>query len=179
MRLFQIFVASIAIYFSALTFAAADNKSPQEIARQKNTQAWNALQKFGKPLLAVKLAALANNKICNHELVKGSLLEPAISFPLAALALAAIVNAREDDESKALNNYAFFIAKGLFASAAVLASDPCGRFFQKLNEGWFKDLFTSNFVHEKHGTGFRTLVLFHTLNLFLNDPLVRLVYGTE
>ncbi len=105
-----------------------------------------------------------------------TLIEPVLSFPLAGLAIASCVNIEINDQEELLKNYAFYFAKGLIVSLAILLAGPSELFFEKLNEGWFKDVFTGNMLHGEHGFGFRTMVLFHTINLFTNSKLVKLIY---
>jgi hypothetical protein len=150
-----------------------------KVAQKKNTEAWNALKRFGQPLIVVSCvgAGVLELRKAGFTGDYGSLIEPAVSFPLAGLALASCVNFSVDDPAEIFKNYAFFAAKGLLVSTAIVLSDPSKIFFSKLNEGWLKDIFTGNMLHEQHGFGFRTMVLFHTINLFTNSRLVKLIYG--
>ncbi len=152
-----------------------------KVAQQKNKEAWNSLRKFAQPLIVVSCIGAAVVKL--HEISIANnysdLVEPAVSFPLAGLALASCINFSVDDPEELIKNYLFFAAKGLLVSAAIVLSDPSQIFFSKLNEGWLKDIFTGNMLHQQHGFGFRTMVLFHTLNLFTNSRLVKLIYGRQ
>jgi len=149
------------------------------VAKKKNQEAWNALRRFSQPLLVVSCIGTLFVKL--HEVSANgnynSLVEPAVSFPLAGIALASCVNFSVDEPSEIIKNYLFFGAKGLLVSLAILLSDPSSLLFSKLNEGWLKDIFTGNMLHYQHGFGFRTMVLFHTLNLFTNSYLVKMIYG--
>lgn len=147
-----------------------------EIAKIKNAQAWDALRKFGQPLVMITMIGSVIINI-NSQKFSNDLIQPALTFPLASLALASCVNFAEEDLSMTLRNYAFYFCKGLLVSAAIMASNPSEILFLKLNEGWMKDIFTGNMLHQIYGNGYRTLVLFHTLNLFLNKHIVKFCYG--
>jgi hypothetical protein len=149
-----------------------------KFAQEKNKQAWNSLRRFGQPLAMISVIGASVVKL--HEISQtngyNNLIEPAVSFPLAGLAIASVMNIDIDDPMEMAKNYAYMFAKGLLVSTAIFLSDPSAVFFTKLNEGWFKDIFTGNMLHQNHGFGFRTMVLFHTLNLFTNSSLVKFIY---
>jgi hypothetical protein len=149
-----------------------------KFTQQKNKQAWNSLRRFGQPLAMISVIGATVVKF--HEISKingyNELIEPVISFPLAGLAIASVMNIDIDEPMEMAKNYAYMFAKGLLVSIAIFLSDPSAIFFTKLNEGWFKDIFTGNMLHLNHGFGFRTMVLFHTLNLFTNSSLVKFIY---
>lgn len=149
------------------------------IAKRKNQEAWNSLRRFGQPLIVVAIIGSLFVEIHNRCKTGGyhELTEPILTFPLAGLALASCVNFSVDNPEEILRNYMYFFAKGLLVSSAILFAGPIEVFFCKLNEGWLKDIFTGNMLHSKHGFGFRTMVLFHTLNLFLNNQLTKFIYG--
>jgi hypothetical protein len=156
-----------------------DEETELKIAQEKNRAAWNSLRRFGQPLATISCIGAFVVKFHEISVANGynDLVEAAVSFPLATIAIASVMNIDIDDIDEMLKNYVFMFAKGLLVSLSIFLSNPSAVFFTKLNEGWFKDIFTGNMLHEKHGFGFRTMVLFHTFNLFTNAALVRAVYG--
>jgi hypothetical protein len=150
-----------------------------KVAQQKNKEAWNALRRFGQPLIVVTVIGTIVQTL--HERCSdgqyNKLLEPAVSFPLAGLALAACVNFSNDNIDEILKNYAYFFAKGLFVSAAMALSNPSEIIYSKLNEGWLKNVFQGNMLNPEYGFGLRMMVLFHTINLFANSRLTKWIYG--
>ena len=149
------------------------------ISKQKTLETWDSFRRFGQPLIVISCVGpllIELHKKC-LPLDHGDVIEPAIAFPLAAIAIASCVNFAEIDISQVIRNYIFYILKGLVLAAAVVGSIPSRFIFETLNEGWLRDIFTGTLLHEKNGTGFRTLVLFHTFNLFLNSYIVKFAYG--
>ena len=159
----------------------ANDITINEFTKQKNEDAWRSLQRFAQPLMVVSFVGVLIQNIHQKYPAYGydPLIEPALSFPLAALALASCVNF-DADFNQVLSNYVYYFSKGLLVSIAIIASGPGGPsefMFTKLNEGWLRDVFTGNLLLPEHGTGFRTMILFHTLNLFLNEYMVQFAYG--
>jgi len=156
-----------------------DEDNANKIAQEKNKHAWNSLRRFSQPLILISCIGASVVKLHKISSDNGydELIEPAISFPLAGLAIASVMNIDIDDLPEMVKNYAFMFAKGFLVSIAIFLSNPSEVFFIKLNEGWFKDIFTGNMLHLNHGFGFRTMVIFHTLNLFTNSLLVKFIYG--
>lgn len=153
----------------------ADPLSNNEITRMKNAQIWETFRKFGHPLLVI--SSIGQIIIYLHaQNFSNNLIEPAITFPLVALGIASCVNISEDNIPMIIRNYGFYFCKGLLISLSVLLSDPIKYMFINLNEGWFRNMFVGTMLHAEHGAGFRTMVLFHTLNLFLNDRLINFFF---
>jgi uncharacterized membrane protein len=150
-----------------------------KVTKQKNKEAWASLSRFARPLLIISLAGINISNLHRLSIRKKwpDLVEPILSFPLAGIVLASCVNVDVWDKKEVVRNYIYFLAKGLLVSLAIMLSNPSKLFFKKLNQGWLKDIFTGNMLHKTHGFGFRTMVIFHSLNLFWNDKLVKLVYG--
>ncbi len=146
--------------------------------KQKNIQAWAALRQFVQPALVASVIGLFLKELAVSQVSKDyPLLEPMVSFPLAGLAVASLVNAGVLDLQMVVKNYMFFFLKGLMVSIAIFLSSPVAYLFVRLNEGWMKDIFSGNLLHPVHGTGMRTMVIFHSLNLFISEELTRFVYG--
>ncbi len=151
-------------------------KTSTEIAQEKNTQAWDALRRFGQPLSVISSLGYCFLQVQSKYNDSTNLIVPAVSFPLAALAIASVMNFDVRDFKMMLKNYAYMLCKGLLVSLAIFLAVPALVFFTKLNEVWFKDIFTGNMLHPLHGFGFRVLVIFHSINLVVNDTLVKLIY---
>jgi hypothetical protein len=151
----------------------------EEIARNKNAQAWRGLYTFSQPVAVITLVGTACAQI--HEMYgeqwKETVYEPCLTVPLAFLAIASVVSFAETDFRKLQSDYAFFFAKGLLTSLALLLSIPLALFFEKLNAQWFQGVFTGNVLHPVMGSGLRTLAVWRSLDLLLNAHLVRAIYG--
>ncbi len=149
-----------------------------DFSKSKNLQAWNALRQFAQPAIIATSIGMLLKELSHSEFCRDHrLLEPAISFPLAGIALASLINVSEPDATVAVKNYLFFGLKGLLVSIAIILSGPSSFLFEKLNEGWMKDVFSGNLLHLVHGTGLRTMVLFHSMDKFMNEKIVKFVYG--
>jgi len=162
--------------------ADVDEDDGNRVAQEKNKQAWNSLRRFGQPLAIISCVGASVVKfhevsLCNNY---NPLFEAMVAVPLAGLAIASVMNIDIDEPDEMAKNYAYLFIKGLWVSAGIFLANPSAVFFQKLNEGWFKDVFTGSMLNETPvtlGFGLRMMVFFHTINLFSNGRLVKFIYG--
>ena len=130
-----------------------EDDDAHRLAQQKNAQAWNALRRFGQPVCVALAVGRTVMGIHNH--FAGSeniLIEPALTWPLVGLAIASCVNSAEDDPRQSIRNYVYYGMIGLLASAATITSNGTQFFFEQLNEGWLKNVFTGTFLHPQDGS---------------------------
>ena len=160
----------------------SDEDDANKIAQEKNKQAWNSLRRFGQPLAIISCIGATVVKF--HEISARNqydpLIEAMVAVPLAGLAVASVMNIDIDDIQEMGKNYAYMFVKGLWMSAGIFLAGPSEVFFQKLNEGWFKDVFTGSWLNETPvtlGFALRMATFFHTINLFTNSKLSKFIYG--
>lgn len=151
----------------------------EAIARERNSDAWRGLWQFGQPVTVISIVGAACVKIHSvyGEHWAGTVYEPCVTVPLAMLAVASVASFAETDSHVIARNYAFYFCKGLLTSLALLSSIPLFIFFSKLNENWFRDVFTGNMLHDSMGAGLRTLAAWRAIDLATNTRLVQWIYG--
>ena len=151
----------------------------EAVARERNAEAWRGLWQFGQPVAVISVvgATCAQLHGTFGDKWTNTVYEPCVTVPLAMLAVASVASFAETNMDKLARNYAFYFCKGLMTSAALLLSIPLAVFFEKLNDQWFRDVFTGNMLHPSMGAGLRTLAVWRTLDLALNARLVQWVYG--
>jgi hypothetical protein len=158
--------------------AVAHGPDEDAVAANKNKEAWAALWKFGQPMAVVSFVGAAVLKI-GEQKFENTLIGPMLTFPLAAIALASLINFDVKDFKVMARNYVYYTAKGLIVSAALFLAGPSEHLFKKLNEQWLRDVFTENLLQPANGASMRALVIFHSLNLALHPYLVGFVYGPQ
>lgn len=153
--------------------------SAQEGAELKNAEAWGALVQFGQPIFVISLVAIFtpwSYTYCKAN-EYDNLVQVMISVPLSLLAIASVINSKLTDPFLMFKNYLYYFLHGLIISFALYAAVPLYFVFLKLNEGWFRDVFTGNMLDPVFGFGLRMYIVGHSLQLFLGKYIYDLIYN--
>jgi hypothetical protein len=152
-----------------------DEDKVNKLAQHKNAQAWDGLRKFSQPVIvAAGVGRLVLEISCKFVPPEyNNLIAPALTFPLVGVAVASCVNISEND----FRNYIYYSLIGCIASISVIVAPSTQYFFHELNHGWLKDVFTTTLLHPQHGIGFSTMVVFHSLYLFLQKKIFKFAFS--
>lgn len=135
-------------------------------------QAWMGLRRMGQPVIvAITAGKVIGEASRMFSREYSGLVVPAIAWPLVGLSVASSVNVAVDDMETCMNNYIYYGLIGLLATFATLAAPGLQYFFEQLNEGMLKGVFTDTLVSRadtdpfNNGLtlGMNVMVGFHTL----------------
>lgn len=147
-----------------------EEKSADEIAREKNGELWVSLFRVGLPLAIVSFTAMIVPwlRMTYHS----HLLEAMVTSPLALVCVASWKHMGSSDWKGIFNDLAFHFCKGLIISAALGLGGPSSVLFERMNAGVLGGSFDGNLVSAELGFTLRTLVFYKTIDSTLNPYLV-------
>lgn len=158
---------------------------PDESERMMN-QAWLGLRRVGQPVLVgVCLGKLIIELSQKYSNSYHGLIVPAMAWPMVGLSVASCVNLGVEKVDLSIRNYIYYGLIGCLASSATLSATGTQFFFEQLNDGILKGVFTGTLVSaEKQGfvagltLGLNAMVGFHTLYAMLQRQIYNFAFKT-
>jgi hypothetical protein len=165
------------------------NNTPDENAERMNAQAWVGLRRVGQPVIVgICLGKLIIEISQRYADSYHGLVVPAMAWPMVGLSIASCVNLSIEDTEMNVRNYVYYGLIGLLASAATLSSTGTQFFFEQLNDGILKGVFTGTLVTGTKDTetyssgltlGFNAMVGFHTLYAVFQRRIYNLAFQSR
>jgi hypothetical protein len=165
-------------------FESEEPEKEQDHSERMNTQAWVGLRRIGQPVIvAICLGKVIVEMSCRYPSSYHGLVIPAAAWPLVGLSVASCVNMGIESAELSIRNYVYYGLIGSLATAATLSGFGTQFFFEQLNDGFLKGVFSGTLVSDdKSGfaagltLGLNIMVGFHTLYVALQKPIYNLAF---
>jgi hypothetical protein len=169
------------------TNVPSSNDTNQEDSEKMMNQAWTGLRRMGQPVIVGVFLGK-----CIVELSKKypnsyyGLVVPSMAWPMVGLSVASSVNVGVENVDLSVRNYIYYGLIGCLAATATMSSVGTQFFFEQLNDGILKGVFTGTLVPAQGKNefsagltlGLNAMVGFHTLYTVFQRHIYNFAFKT-
>lgn len=162
----------------------SQNSQNDDDSERMMNQAWTGLRRMGQPVIV----GVCLGK-CIVELSKRypnsyyGLVVPSLAWPMVGLSVASSVNIGVESADLSIRNYVYYGLIGCLASLATLSAMGTQFFFEQLNDGILKGVFSGTLVPIDKNEfssgltlGLNAMVGFHTLYAVLQRSIYNIAF---
>jgi hypothetical protein len=172
-------------------------REQEDDSERMMSQAWIGLRRVGQPVVVGVCLGRAiveiSEKYANSY---HGLIVPSLAWPMVGLSIASCVNLSTENLDLSIRNYVYYALIGCLASIATISSLNTQFFFEQLNDGILKGVFSGTLVPRPHNIenlhtpsylagvaaglalGLNVTVGFHTLYASLQRHVFKLAFKT-
>jgi hypothetical protein len=163
------------------------NDPSQEDSERKMNEAWNGLRRMGQPVIVgVCLGKCIVELSKKYPTSYYGLIVPSMAWPMVGLSVASSVNVGVESVDLSVRNYVYYGLIGCLAAVATMSSVSTQFFFEQLNDGILKGVFTGTLVPVEGGSqfssgltlGLNAMVVFHTLYTVFQRHIFNFAFKT-